>query len=56
MLNQSVNASGSIGFGGAVILRKGQPEEVANLVVFLLSGSSSFITGACYSVDWGWNC
>lgn len=34
--------------------RRGTAEEVANVVVFLLSPESSFITGACYSVDGGW--
>lgn len=34
--------------------RLGQPEDVANLVVFLSSDKSSFITGAYYLVDGGY--
>lgn len=33
--------------------RPGQPEEVANLILFLLTASSSFITGSTYRVDGG---
>lgn len=33
--------------------RFGRPEEIADVVVFLVSGRSSFITGACFVVDGG---
>ncbi|KAK8102444.1 hypothetical protein PG984_015590 [Apiospora sp. TS-2023a] len=36
--------------------RRGDPEEVAELIVFLLGAQSSFITGAVYSVDGGFIC
>jgi NAD(P)-dependent dehydrogenase (short-subunit alcohol dehydrogenase family) len=45
------------GGGSSVPLgRMGKPEEVAFLIAFLLSDEASFITGACYSIDGGWNC
>jgi 3-oxoacyl-[acyl-carrier protein] reductase len=35
--------------------RIGQPEEVANVVTFLVSDEASFVTGAAVEVSGGWN-
>jgi len=35
--------------------RFGQPEEVANLVKFLVSDEATFITGSEYNIDGGIN-
>lgn len=34
--------------------RKADPKEVAQVVAFLLSEESCFVTGSCYRVDAGW--
>ncbi len=38
------------------INRIGTPEEIAAIIAFLLSPESSFVTGAVYSGDGGWDC
>jgi NAD(P)-dependent dehydrogenase (short-subunit alcohol dehydrogenase family) len=36
--------------------RPGHQKEVPPLVEFLISDSSSYITGTAMSIDGGWNC
>ena len=35
------------------IARKAQPEEIANVIVWLLSDEASYVTGSIYTVDGG---
>jgi NAD(P)-dependent dehydrogenase (short-subunit alcohol dehydrogenase family) len=35
--------------------RVGQPEDIANLITFLASDESSWITGSCFPIDGGRN-
>ena len=34
--------------------RRGQPEDIANILMFLASDAASFITGQTIAVDGGW--
>ena len=44
------------GFTSTPINRMGTAEEVGNVIVFLLSNESTFISGATYAVDGAWAC
>lgn len=57
MLEKSMDTNGGVGIKSDTALpRRGTPEEAANLIAFLLSDASTFITGTVYSVDGGWAC
>ncbi|KAK3066847.1 hypothetical protein LTR53_016630 [Teratosphaeriaceae sp. CCFEE 6253] len=59
MLDQAEGIAGAGALATAVkgmpIARKAEAGEVAGVIAFLLGGESSFVTGAIYSVDGGWN-
>ncbi len=38
------------------LTRLGQPEDVANAILYLASDEASFVSGAVVSVDGGWSC
>lgn len=38
------------------LARQGVAGECASLIAFLLGSESTYITGATYSIDGGWNC
>jgi NAD(P)-dependent dehydrogenase (short-subunit alcohol dehydrogenase family) len=60
MISQIEAAAGTTELFGAgdpgALARKGDAEEVAAVVVFLLSDQSSFVNGVVLPVDGGWMC
>ena len=44
-----------VGLSRAAIRRMGQPEEIAEMVAWLLSDAASYVTGGAYPVDGGYN-
>lgn len=44
------------GYTETPINRLGTAEECGNLIAWLLSDESTFISGATYSIDGGWAC
>jgi NAD(P)-dependent dehydrogenase (short-subunit alcohol dehydrogenase family) len=55
-INDSPDPAGTEAFmnSKSVLNRMGRPEEVANVMYFLASDEASFVTGATYFVDGGW--
>jgi 3alpha(or 20beta)-hydroxysteroid dehydrogenase len=54
MLPPDVDGLGDARFAGVPIPRAGRPEEVAELVLFLASTASSYLTGSEIAVDGGY--
>jgi len=52
----NVNQFGSARSGAGMVLnpRSAQPEEIANVAVFLASNDASFVNGAIVVADGGW--
>jgi len=60
MIKQIEEAKGSTELFGAgdpgALARKGDAEEVAKLIAFLLSPESGFVNGVVVPIDGGWIC
>ncbi|MBV9825769.1 MAG: glucose 1-dehydrogenase [Alphaproteobacteria bacterium] len=54
MTEDAMQRRGEAILGHTPLQRMGQPGEIAELVVWLLSDRASYVTGAAYNVDGGW--
>ena len=54
MTEDAMRRRGEAILGHTPLRRMGQPGEIAELVVWLLSDRASYVTGAAYNVDGGW--
>ena len=54
MTRDALRTRGEVILTNTPMHRMGQPGEIAEMVVWLLSERASYVTGACYNVDGGW--
>jgi len=54
MTEDAMKRRGDMILGQTPMKRMGEPEEIAEMVVWLCSDRASYVTGACYNVDGGW--
>ena len=56
MMKFSEEQGGKLDLSHTAMNRQGKPEEVADVISWLLSHSSRFVTGTVQAIDGGWLC